>query len=130
MTTPDPTEQAVYNQFWGGAARPAVGAPPAAPADAIVMYDGAQPKWFKWASLPNGGWWTWDLRSTILTFVHDLLRVQVPTPPSGVSGQPYGLRDSINTTLFLAEQNNAILRAIAKQTGTDISAIITTPTSD
>ena len=130
MGAPDPTEQSIYNQMWGAGANPPAGAPAPAPGDAIVMYDGAQPKWFSWAKLANGGWWAWDLRGPLLTFIHDILRVLVPKPPTGVTGQPYGTRDSINTTLFLAEQNNAILRAIAKQTNTDISAIVTTPTSN
>lgn len=130
MTTPDPTEAAVFTQFYGGAASPPAGAPAGAPADAIVMYQGATPKWFTWARLSNGGYWAWDLRSILLKFVADFLRVQVPVPPSGVAGQPYGVRDSINTTLFLAEQNNAILRAVADKTGTDISAITAANATD
>ena len=124
MTAPDPTEQQVYNQFWGGPADAPAGAPAAAPEDAIVMYDGATPAYFPWAKLATGGWWAWDLRSVVLTFVHDLLRVLVPSPPSSVAGQPYGLRDSINTTLFLAEQNNQILRVIADKLQVDVSTIV------
>lgn len=130
MSTPDSTEAAVFGQMYGGAPSPPAGAPAEAPSDAIIMYQGASPKWFTWAQLANGGYWAWDLRSILLKFVADTLRVLVPVPPSGTPGQPYGLRDSINTTLFLAEQNNAILQAIAKQTGTDISAIVAKPTSD
>lgn len=128
MSAPDPTEAAVYSQVWGGAASPPPGAPPAAPADAVVMYAGATKQWFSWAQLTNGGWWAWDLRSVVLKFASDLLRVLVPSAPTGQAGQPYGFRDSVNTQHYLAEQNNAILRAIAKQTGTDISAILTEPT--
>jgi hypothetical protein len=124
MSAPDPTEAGVFNAFFGAGGPPPPGAPGFAPSDAVIMYKGATKEFFPWAQLPNGGYWAWTLRGMFLTFISDLLRVMVPQAPTGVTGQPYGFRDSVNSTLFLAEQNNQILRAIAAKTGTDISSIV------
>ena len=126
MTAPDPVEVSVNNQCWGSGGTAPAGAPAGAPADAIVMYDGATPKVYPWAKLPNGGWYAWDLRSVILTLAHDLLRCQPidnGKPPTDRT-TPTGLRDSINQILYLADQNNRILQALAAAGKVDITAIL------
>lgn len=98
------------------------------PSDAIIMFDGAPKSIFPWAQLVNGGWWAWDMRGIVFTFVHDLLRFQKPGDAKLAGtfnpSMPWGLRDQINRTHLLAEQNQQILIAIAKAANVDISAIV------
>lgn len=108
MTAPDPAV-VVQGQLFP---------PGPQPADAITMYEGA-------TQAKNGfaPWRAWDVRGPFLKLAWDLLRFQVPTAPSADATLPVGLRDSVNQSLFLAKQNNQILRALAKAGNVDISAI-------
>ncbi|MDR3662035.1 MAG: hypothetical protein P4L86_16910 [Mycobacterium sp.] len=124
MTAPDPATS-VNQQFWGANyGDPPGGAPAGAADDAIVIYDGADRADFPWAKLPNGGWWAWDLRGSILTFTHDLLRFQKPTDhATDDPTKPVGLRDSVSRQHLLTEQNNFMLRKLCAGMHIDLTGM-------
>lgn len=123
MTAPDPAA-AVAQQFFGAGGQTPIDAPAGAPSDAIVMYKGASHAVFPWAQYSYGGWWAWDLRSVLLKFVEDLLRVEVPAQASGGDANtPFGFRDSINDQHLLALQNNYMLKALCKAQNVDLSGM-------
>jgi len=95
------------------------------PADAILLYEGADPKYQSWAQEPNGGFWTWDLRGPLLRLCWDLLRFMkiANGKPAADRNRPIGLRDSINQILYQTDQNNQILQRLAQVAGVNISDI-------
>lgn len=118
MTAPDPTT-VVQNQFFP---------PGPKPADAIILYEGADPTYQSWADLSSptkGGWWAWDLRSPILRLAWDLLRFMLIDngKPGTDRKRPVGLRDSVNTILYQTDQNNQILRRMAQVANINITDI-------
>lgn len=97
------------------------------PKDAILVYEGADPKYQTWALEKNGGFWAWDLRGPILRLVWDLLRfmkIDNGKPNSdGDRKRPIGLRDSVNQILYQTDENNKILRRLAQVGAINISDI-------
>ena len=97
------------------------------PADAITVYDGADP-----AKGQKFAFRAWDLRGPLLKLAWDLLRFQLidngKLPPDRKT--PLGLRDSVNIILRTTDQNNAILQRLAASAKVDISditGIVVTP---
>ena len=88
------------------------------PADAITVYEGADPVTeFK-------PWRAWDLRGPLLKLCWDLLRFQLIESGKPVARTlPRGLRDTITHIWFTTEQNNQILRRLAKVGNVDHSDI-------
>jgi hypothetical protein len=100
----------------------ALGGPgsPGNPPDTIVVYDGATVAANGFAS-----WKAWDLRGTILTLVHDLLRFRPLSDGKPNPGVKRGLFDWVLQAAYQTDQNNTILRRIAAKTpGVDISDLL------
>jgi hypothetical protein len=109
MTAPDPAFTAQQQLF----------PPGPRPIDAITLYEGA-------TQAKNGftPWAAWDLRGPILKMAWDLLRFQLPAKVTPLDPTvPIGLRDSINHILVQTQENNLILRRLAKTGNVDISDI-------
>ena len=111
MTSPDPVST-IQSQLFP---------PGPQPADAIVVYEGADP-----AKGQKFSFRAWDLRGPILRLCWDLLRFQkvgsgyLPADRS----TPVGLRDSVNIILRVTDQNNAILQRLAKQANVNITDLL------
>lgn len=88
------------------------------PPDAITLYDGA-------LQAKNGfsPWKSWDVRGWLNRLVWDLLRFQTidSGKPNSDRTVPYGLRDTVTATWYLADQNNVLLRAIATKVGLTVA---------
>lgn len=91
------------------------GSPPN-PSDTITVYEGATVAANGFAS-----WRAWDLRGTVLTLVHDLLRFRPLSDGKPVPGIRRGLFDWVLQVAYQTDQNNTILRRIAAKTGADVS---------
>jgi hypothetical protein len=88
------------------------------PADAIVMYDGADKAKNGWAP-----WKAWDIRGWLNRLTWDLLRFKpidagVPASDRTI---PYGLRDTITAIWWLADANHKLLLEIGDKVGVDTS---------
>src|ERR1700756_4062154 len=107
----DPVENAVLAQLFP---------PGAAPADTIVLYDGA-------VQAKNGfaPWKAWDMRSPLLKLAWDLLRFQLIDNGKGNPDRttPIGLRDSVNEILYKTDRTLAIVELLAANAKVDISAV-------
>jgi hypothetical protein len=109
MTAPDPAFVVQQQVF----------PPGPAPADTIVLYDGATVAKNGFAS-----WKAWDIRSWINRLTWDLLRFQLidSGKPNSDRTVPYGLRDTVTAIWWLADQNHQLLQQlVAKSTATSVN---------
>lgn len=77
MTAPNFGPNDIMVSLWGDMSRNMKRNPVSGqmmPGDAFIMYDGAQKAHYPWAQLTQGGWYAWDMRGTLFTFAHDLMR--------------------------------------------------------